>query len=553
MGEEEILQFLKDLGLSKTESDIYLFLAKRGPLSASFVAKKLRMERVHAYRKFKRLQEKGFVTATLERPTRFRVVPLEELLDFFINAKKTEISNLEKRREKLIASWRATGASGTEDSFARFQVVAGKQKILLKILSMVEETSGKAFFLTNGSRLIQQDNFGIIDEMLLSTQKRRVEFKVLTDISEKNLKIAENIAKRLRAKGANFECRHVSLDPGFFPCFLIKDEEEALLFGSSELEASLIALEDEGLWINDKRFISVLQAFFSQMWKNSTDIAMRVEELKTGIPVRETAVISDPYDAWAKITKALERADEAVVVITSSQSIHSIAKNDPFSKYCKQSVKFRIMATIDLDNLEAAKTLSLRYSVRHIPLSYVSMMVIDKAALFIFKSPPLSAAIDEAPFYLRDTFYTNDLRTIERASEMLSDIWKRGIEISRLSTQAGMELPRVQVSSEETVSEVAHKLLQKNAVSALIIEKNEPIGIISDKELLKAALDEQRELKKIVIRNVGFTPLITLKNDENIADVFKVAHERRLPRVAVLKNGQLLGMLAVTSTLHQEG
>jgi sugar-specific transcriptional regulator TrmB len=88
LSEKDILKFLQNLGFSKREVQVYMFLAKSGAQSTSFVAKRLKMERVQAYRTFKKLQEKGFIEATLERPTRFTVVPFEALLETFIEAKK---------------------------------------------------------------------------------------------------------------------------------------------------------------------------------------------------------------------------------------------------------------------------------------------------------------------------------------------------------------------------------------------------------------------------------------------------------------------------------
>jgi len=75
-----------------------MFLAKSGVQSTSFVAKRLKMERVQAYRTFKKLQEKGFIEATIERPTRFIIVPFESLLEAFINTKKSEIANLNEKK-----------------------------------------------------------------------------------------------------------------------------------------------------------------------------------------------------------------------------------------------------------------------------------------------------------------------------------------------------------------------------------------------------------------------------------------------------------------------
>jgi len=79
LSEKDITRFLQILGLSKREIQVYMFLAKSGVQSTSFVAKRLKMERVQAYRTFKKLQEKGFIEATLERPTRFTIVPFENL------------------------------------------------------------------------------------------------------------------------------------------------------------------------------------------------------------------------------------------------------------------------------------------------------------------------------------------------------------------------------------------------------------------------------------------------------------------------------------------
>jgi sugar-specific transcriptional regulator TrmB len=98
LSEKDITKFLQGLGFSKREVQIYMFLAKSGVQSTSFVAKRLKMERVQAYRTFKKLQEKGFIEATLERPTRFTVVPFERLLETFIETRKSEVTSLNEQK-----------------------------------------------------------------------------------------------------------------------------------------------------------------------------------------------------------------------------------------------------------------------------------------------------------------------------------------------------------------------------------------------------------------------------------------------------------------------
>ena len=441
MSEKDVTKFLQILGLSKREVQVYMFLAKSGVQSTSFVAKRLKMERVQAYRTFKKLQEKGFIEATLERPTRFTIVPFEALVDSFISAKKNEISSLTDQKQNLITAWQSISAPESDYPVAKFSIITGKKKIHSKMLAMIEEAAEQVTVLTTSLGLIQEDIAGIFDSAFISAQERKVQIQVITDISTENLKIAERLEETVSEDNLSIKFRHVQMTSKFFPRFLIKDEEEAILYAPFGNEASVLNLEDEGLWINDKMFISVLRAFFEQMWQTGVDATRRIEELKTGIPIGETLVIKSVDEAWAKVTQVLEGAKQNVVIITTSQGINRLAEEDPLTKFFKKGLRTRIMASIDLDNLEPAQKLATHFEIKHVPISYLTMMLVDNKHLFMFKMPPLSDLGTESAFYLVDTFYSTDPSQIERVSEMLDDIWKRGIDITEISSQAGTKLP----------------------------------------------------------------------------------------------------------------
>lgn len=543
LSEKDITKFLRVLGLSKREIQVYIFLSKSGIQSTSYVAKKLKMERVQAYRTFKKLQEKGFIEATLERPTRFTAVSFETLLDSFINSKKSEVVRLTKQKENLLSTWQAMSKPESTYPVSKFSVVTGKKKIHTKMKSMIEESTKEVLILTTSVGLIQEDIAGIYEEIIKLFQKRHINFQILTDVSKDNLSILERIDKNLSHMNADFRIRHLSLDSEFFPRFLIKDEEEAILYAPFGENTSMLQLEDEGLWIKDKLFISILKAFFGRMWKSAVEVARRVDELKSGIPIGETVVIQDPKEAWSKVTKVLETANYEVIFITSSQSINHLVEKDPFIKYCRKTVNCRIMASIDLDNIEKAEELAVHHDLRHVPISYMTMMVVDNQHLFIFKKPSLNETMNEFGFYLVDTFYSNDPRSTQRVSEMLNDIWKRGVEISKISSQAGMKMPTVEISTTETMSKLAHKMLKKGVNSIIITDNQKPIGMISDKELLKEIVENQKDPKKTLVKNLNYTPLITLGSRESITDAIKLLHKNAIKRIAILKNGQLVGML----------
>ena len=543
MSEKDVTRFLQILGLSKREIQVYMFLAKSGVQSTSFVAKRLKMERVQAYRTFKKLQEKGYIEATLERPTRFSIVPFEALVDSFINAKKNEVSNLNDQKQDLLKAWQSISAPESEYPVAKFSIITGKKKIHSKMLNMIEESKAQVTILTTALGFVQEDIAGIFDSAVTLTNERKVQFQIITDITPENLKIVERMEHNIWKDKLNFKLRHVNMNSKFFPRFLIKDEEEAILYAPFGNEASVLNLEDEGLWINDKMFISVLKAFFVQMWHNGVDASRRIEELKTGIPLGETLIIKDSEEAWNKITKILDSAKKDIVVITSSQSINLFAENDPVVKYFKKDLKIRIMASIDLDNLEPAQKLAKKYEVKHVPINYLTMMLVDNKHLFMFKMPPISDLGNESAFYLSDTFYSSDPGQIERVSEMLGDIWKRGIDISEISSQAGTKLPNIEVTSTDSLFMAVDKILINNVNSLLITENQKPIGIINERELLKEIVNEHKDPVKTIAKEIKYTPLITLKENESMITAMDYMSKKGFKRAALVKNGQLIGML----------
>src|SRR4030066_1947402 len=173
LSEKDITKFLQGLGFSKREVQIYMFLAKSGVQSTSFVAKRLKMERVQAYRTFKKLQEKGFIEATLERPTRFTIVAFAALVDNFINAKKNEVVNLNDQKTSLLTAWESISAPESEYPVAKFSIITGKKKIHSKMINMVEESKSEVIVLTTALGLMQEDIAGIFDAAVTPSQEHK--------------------------------------------------------------------------------------------------------------------------------------------------------------------------------------------------------------------------------------------------------------------------------------------------------------------------------------------------------------------------------------------
>lgn len=164
------------------------------------------------------------------------------------------------------------------------------------------------------------------------------------------------------------------------------------------------------------------------------------------------------------------------------------------------------------------------------------MMIADGKYLFMFKAP-LSEEENKSPFYLRNTFYTNDQKYVERASELLNDIWKRGTLVSEISSGGPMATPIVEVSSSNTILEVLD-IMMKNVVNSVLVSENNTIkGIVEQKDILEKVLIGRKDPEKTRASEIMSTPVLAIDSDESLVEALKTIRAKRIPRLAVMKKG----------------
>ncbi|MEK0320576.1 MAG: helix-turn-helix domain-containing protein [Nitrosopumilus sp.] len=101
-----IQEILQKLGLTQNESKVYLYLDKNGSKKAKEIAENQKIPRTQTYHLLTALQNKGIVTETFERPTKFEGIELESALDILINYKQKRIEELQLMRSELSELWK---------------------------------------------------------------------------------------------------------------------------------------------------------------------------------------------------------------------------------------------------------------------------------------------------------------------------------------------------------------------------------------------------------------------------------------------------------------
>jgi sugar-specific transcriptional regulator TrmB len=275
LSEIVVMKALRDFGLTDRESQVYLFVAKKGILGASCISKSLGKHKAQIYQILKNLQNMGVIEATLESPVRFAAVPFDRVIDLNIKKKKAEINFLVEEKSDLLTQWKSVSSEKPITAAEKFMVIEGRNSMYSRILQMIEDAKKEFLCMTSRLGVIRADQAGIIDAII---RKRNIHFRILVDISEENLDVLRRFVKN-SIKSPNI--RQINPVSSTIPRFVVRDEEEAL-FSIAPRESSSIHDQDEtSLWTNSKGFsVMYAKAFFDELWRSSTNANDKMKEIE---------------------------------------------------------------------------------------------------------------------------------------------------------------------------------------------------------------------------------------------------------------------------------
>ena len=92
---------LTDVGLEEKEADVVILLSTSTPLKASEVGRQIGISRMDSYNTLKRLQERGLVMATLDKPMRFTGLTITEVFQQLINHEEQELRRIKAHYDEF--------------------------------------------------------------------------------------------------------------------------------------------------------------------------------------------------------------------------------------------------------------------------------------------------------------------------------------------------------------------------------------------------------------------------------------------------------------------
>lgn len=107
MSLERIFKTLVELGLSETDSQVYIIVSFKGPLVARKIIEELKITKQQLYPILEKLQNKKIIEMSDSRPSIISAVPFEIILKMLIDLKIDEAKEVQGKKRKLISDWKA--------------------------------------------------------------------------------------------------------------------------------------------------------------------------------------------------------------------------------------------------------------------------------------------------------------------------------------------------------------------------------------------------------------------------------------------------------------
>ena len=110
ISQERVVKGVVCLGLTESEAEVYVHLAKQGSQTAREIAEALKIHRQLVYRSLRRLKNRDIVNATTQHPSEYCAIPFEKALELLIEIHLKESQCIEQDKEEILSQWHSMTA-----------------------------------------------------------------------------------------------------------------------------------------------------------------------------------------------------------------------------------------------------------------------------------------------------------------------------------------------------------------------------------------------------------------------------------------------------------
>ena len=122
------------------------------------------------------------------------------------------------------------------------------------------------------------------------------------------------------------------------------------------------------------------------------------------------------------------------------------------------------------------------------------------------------------------------------SSKLIAEMFKSPIG-------AATRLKSYTVSTSDPVYRIVKKMIKENVGAVVVVENKNPVGIITEKDLLERVVEPDKDVKLTLAENIMSKPIISIEYDHSLKDALELMRKNNLRRLVVMKKGILYGLV----------
>jgi len=260
LGIEKITADLTTFGLTKTQAKVFIYLGKYGSKTSPEVCKDLKLPRTETYHILNILSSRGIVVTEFSHPTKFSALQIEKAITILIKSEQTKVDMLEEKEQDIAKLWKQIPSFFTksnESETEKFQMLQGSSRIHSKMGNMISTAKTDCKIFCGAKDLSRFYYSNLIDI-----------FESLT-VDKRLIISSDAIVPQIMQQMSISNIRNLPKNIGQNQCFLIKDEDELLIFLRN---ANYPTNEIFAFWTDSKSLIESMNLLFDFSWKKSKEI-----------------------------------------------------------------------------------------------------------------------------------------------------------------------------------------------------------------------------------------------------------------------------------------
>ena len=107
----------------------------------------------------------------------------------------------------------------------------------------------------------------------------------------------------------------------------------------------------------------------------------------------------------------------------------------------------------------------------------------------------------------------------------------------------------VTVPLETSLSAVARTMNERSVGCVVVVDDEEPVGLVSDRDLALVILDEETDPETLTVDALLTQEFVTVTADTGIYDVIELLSQRGLRRVPVVDGDELVGIVSLSDVI----